>query len=102
MTLLFDDTKALEKAVGEEAARAILHIVEAAKEEALTKGDLAEVASVIREDILRLEGKMDTRFAEAQGKADKLAMQVKLLIVLALLAIAMFSPNLAALMKLAK
>lgn len=102
MTLLFDDTKRLEKAIGEEATRAVLNIVEASKGEALTKGDLAEVAGVIREDIARLEGKMGTRFAEAKGRTDKLAMQVKLLIVLALIAIAMFSPNLAALVKLAR
>ncbi|WP_176637806.1 hypothetical protein [Desulfolutivibrio sulfoxidireducens] len=47
--------------------------------------------SSIRADIAKLDGKID-----------KLAMQVKLLIILALLAIAMFSPNLAALLKIAK
>jgi len=40
MTLLFDETKTLEKAVGEEATRAILTIVEASKNEAATKADL--------------------------------------------------------------
>jgi len=91
MTLLFDDTKTLEKAVGEDATRAILHIVEATKSEAMvgaaTKADLGDV----RTDIAKLDGKID-----------KLAMQVKLLIILALIAIAMFSPNLAALVKMAK
>jgi len=91
MTLLFDDTKKLEKAIGEEATRAVLSIVENAKSEAATgtatKADLADV----RTDIAKLDGKID-----------KLAMQVKLLIVLALIAIAMFSPNLAALVKLSR
>ena len=91
MTLLFDDTKKLEKAVGEEATRAILNIVENAKSEAATgtatKADIADV----RTDIAKLDGKID-----------KLAMQVKLLIVLTLIAIAMFSPNLAGLIKFAK
>lgn len=95
MTLLFDDTKKLEKAIGEEATRAVLNIVESAKGEAVigaaTKEDLAKVEGTVRADIARVEGQIKN-----------LAMQVKLLIVLTLIAIAMFSPNLAALIKFAK
>lgn len=89
--LLFDETKKLEKAIGEEATRSLLTIVENAKSEAAagvaTKADL--------------EG-LKTDIAKLDGKIDKLGMQVKLLIVLTLIAIALFSPNLAALVKLAK
>ena len=63
---------------------------------------MAELAKALQGDILRLEGKVEAEAARVNGRIDKLAMQVKLLIVLALVAIAMFSPNLAALLKLAK
>lgn len=95
MTLLFDDTKRLEKALGPEAAAPLIDVLNSMdartladlRAEVATKADLAEV----KIDIAKLDGKID-----------KLAMQVKLLIVLALVAIAMFSPNLANLIKFAK
>jgi len=91
MTLLFDDTKRLEKAIGEEATRAVLNIVEATKGEAATKGDMEKLRGESREE-----------FANVRGDIKRLEMQIRLLIILALIAIAMFSPNLAALVKLAK
>ncbi|NDY57553.1 hypothetical protein G3N56_12495 [Desulfovibrio sulfodismutans] len=95
MTLLFDDTKKLEKTLGEEAARAVIDAINGVdartlhdlRAEVATKTDLAEVKIEI---------------AKLDGKIDKLAMQVKLLIILALVAIAMFSPNLAELVRVAK
>ncbi|MFU2207237.1 hypothetical protein [Solidesulfovibrio sp. C21] len=91
MTLLFDDTKKLEKALGEEATRAILNIVESSRGEAATKADVEKLRGETRED-----------FARVRGDIRRLEMQIRLLILLALVAIAMFSPNLAALLKFAK
>ncbi len=106
MTLLFDQSKAIEKALGEEAARPIIEAINSV--DARTLADLrAEVAT--KADLATLEGTtkaelaaVRTDIARLDGKIDKLALQVKLLIVLALVAIAMFSPNLAALLKLAR
>jgi hypothetical protein len=91
MTLLFDDSKKLEKAIGEEATRAVLNIVEAAKGETVTGAELE-----------KLRGETLEGFAQVRGDIKRLEMQIRLLIILALVAIAMFSPNLAALLKLAK
>ena len=70
MTLLFDDTKKLEKAIGEEATRAVLNIVEASRGEAITKGDLAEVAKALQGDIILLGGKIETESAKTNGRID--------------------------------
>lgn len=44
MVLLFDQTKTLEKSIGEEATRAILDLIESkAQQELATKRDVAEV-----------------------------------------------------------
>ncbi len=85
MTLLFDDTKKLEKAVGEEATKAILNIVENAKGEAAT-------GAATKEDLAKVEGSIRTDIARLDGKIDKLQMQVRLLIALTALAVAFFSP----------
>lgn len=95
MTLLFDQSKAIEKALGEETAKPIIEALNGVDARALA--DLrAEVAT--KADLADLR----TSIVQLDGKIDKLAMQIKLLLVLALLAIAMFSPNLAALIKIVK
>ncbi len=55
MTLLFDDTKKLEKALGEEAARVLIGILEKhdeeAKRELATKQDLRELELRLKHDL---------------------------------------------------
>lgn len=61
--LLFDDSKKLEKALGEEAAAVIAHVFEKADEqwrrELATKADL-------QESLLRMEMQLDKRIAETK------------------------------------
>jgi len=61
--LLFDDSKKLEKALGEEAAAVIVHVFEKAddnwRRELATKADL-------QEGLLRLEMQLDKRIAETK------------------------------------
>ncbi len=100
MTLLFDDAKKLEKAVGPEAAEVIVKIaerqdakIESQKEtikkellgELATKADIAALRGELREEMARLEGRIDARFA-------RLEIMVKVLIGLTALAVAFFSP----------
>jgi hypothetical protein len=55
MTLLFDDTKRLEKALGEEAASVLIGILEKqneeAKQELATKQDLRELELRLKHDL---------------------------------------------------
>jgi len=55
MTLLFDDTKKLEKALGEEAASVLIGILEKqneeAKQELATKQDLRELELRLKHDL---------------------------------------------------
>jgi hypothetical protein len=61
--LLFDDSKALEKALGEEAAAVIAHVFEKADEK--WRGELA-TKSDLQEGLLRLEMQFDKRIAETK------------------------------------
>ncbi len=63
---------------------------------------LAQAEYAIRSDVNTLLSAIRTDLAKLDGKIDKLAIQMKPFIILALVAIAMFSPNLAALLKIAK
>lgn len=76
MTLLFDDAKKLEKAIGEEAAEVIAHVLERQDEEyrksLATKADLFEMES-------RLDVKLEARINAA--KADIIKWIAGLLIV---------------------
>ena len=60
--LLFDDSKKLEKALGEEAAAAIVHVFERAddnwKRELATKADLMEVKA----DLMMVKKELESRF----------------------------------------
>ena len=60
--LLFDDSKRLEKALGEEAASAIAHVLERADEkwrrELATKADLQEVRTDLIERIAATENRL--------------------------------------------
>lgn len=66
MTLLFDDTKRLEKAIGEEAAGVLIGILEKrdeeAKQELATKQDLRELE-------LRLEYRLTMRLGAIAASA---------------------------------
>ncbi len=70
MTLLFDDTKKLEKALGEEAAGVLIGILEkqdeAAKQELATKADLERG---LRELELRLEYRLTLRLGAIAASA---------------------------------
>ena len=60
--LLFDDSKKLEKALGEEAAAVIAHVFERADEhwrrELATKADLMQVRSELKEEIAAVRVEM--------------------------------------------
>lgn len=64
MTLLFDDTKKLEKALGEEAAGVLISILEkqdeAAKHELATRADLRETELRLLAEITKLNADTKT------------------------------------------
>jgi len=144
--LTFEQIKAMEAAIGQEAAKPFIEAFQTADArvmtsllaEVATKTDIAKLEGTMRSEFAKLEGMMKSEIARVEGvgrtdaaalkadmaklegalKADmekvrveisdvrgdvkRLDLQIKLLIGLAILAIAMFSPNLAALLKLAK
>lgn len=65
MTLLFDDTKKLEKALGEEAAGVLIGILEkqdaAAKRELATKQDLRELELRLVAELAKLKNDLTVR-----------------------------------------
>ena len=65
MTLLFDDSKRLEKALGEEAAGVLINILEKqdeeAKRELATKHDLREVELRLMAEMLRMKNDLTVR-----------------------------------------
>ncbi|MHC1790549.1 hypothetical protein [Solidesulfovibrio sp.] len=65
MTLLFDDSKRLEKALGEEAAGVLINILEKqdeeAKRELATKHDLREVELRLLAEMLRMKNDLTVR-----------------------------------------
>jgi len=64
--------------------------------------DLTQAENANQSDVNTLLCATRADIAKLDGKIDKLAMQMKLLIILALVAIAMFSPNLAKLVRVVK
>lgn len=91
--LLFDQAKTLEKALGEEAARVIADAFE--KSDAAIRDQQNAVRNALAAE---LATKADMERIE--GRIAKLELMLKLLIGLAVAAIALFSPNLAALIRL--
>jgi len=67
-----------------------------------SSADLAQAGSAVPSDVNTLLSSIRADLSKLDGKIDKLAMQMKLLIILALVAIAMFSPNLAELVRVAR
>jgi len=65
MTLLFDDSKRLEKALGEEAAGVLINILEKqdeeAKRELATKHDLRELELRLLAEMLRMKNDLTVR-----------------------------------------
>lgn len=74
--LLFDDTKALEKALGPEAASVVIRVFERFdtenKKELATKQDLRESETLIRQDLREAEAllRQDLREVEASLKLE--------------------------------
>ncbi len=104
--LTFEQIKAIEAALGPEAAKPVVEAIQTTDQRVMTSL-LAEVATkadlqAVKTDMAKLEGRMDAGFSEIRGDIKRLEMQIRLLLILAVLAIAMFSPNLAALLKLAR
>ncbi|WP_419783596.1 hypothetical protein [Maridesulfovibrio sp.] len=86
MVLLFDDAKKLEKAVGEEAAEVIVHILEKQdekyKQELSTKYDINIIRKDIAESEARIEAKINDVKAEINaGKAETIKWVAGLLVV---------------------
>ncbi len=71
-------------------------------ESAALRGEFREAISGVRTESAGLRGEMREEVTSLRGDIKRLDLQMKLLIGLAVLAIAMFSPNLAALVRLAK
>ena len=82
MTLLFDQSKAIERALGEEAAKPVIEAFQSSDVRVMSTL-LAEVA--IKADVERLRGELNARLARLEN-------MVKVLIGLAALAVAFFSP----------
>jgi len=82
MTLLFDQSKAIEKALGEEAAKPIIEAFQTSDQRVMS-ALLAEIAT--KADVERLRGELNARLA-------RLETMVKVLIGLTALAVAFFSP----------
>ncbi|WP_300155618.1 hypothetical protein [Solidesulfovibrio sp.] len=82
MTLLFDQSKAIEKALGEEAAKPVIEAFQTSDQRVMS-ALLAEVAT--KADVERLRGELNARLARLEN-------MVKVLIGLAALAVAFFSP----------
>ncbi len=66
------------------------------------KEELTRFKGEYKEEIATLRGETREDSAHIRGDIKRLEMQIRLLLILAVLAIAMFSPNLAALLKLAR
>ncbi len=71
-------------------------------ESAELRGELGEAIAGLHTESAGLRGEMREEVASLRGDIKRLDLQMKLLIGLAVLAIAMFSPNLAALVRLVK
>ena len=119
--LTFEQIKAIENALGPDKAKPIVEAIQTTDTRVMTSL-LAEVAT--KEDIAKLRGEMreenaklraETReenvklraemreeIANLRGDFKRLEVMIKVLIGLAIMAIACFSPNLAALVRLAK
>ena len=101
--LTFEQIRAIEVALGPEAARPVVEAFQTTDSRVMTSL-LAEVAT--KADLAQMEGRMDSGLAHLEGRVDarlaRLEVMVKVLIGLALVAITMFSPNLAELIRLAK
>lgn len=82
MTLLFDQSKAIERALGEEAAKPVIEAFQSSDAHVMS-ALLAEVAT--KADVERLRGELNARLARLEN-------MVKVLIGLAALAVAFFSP----------
>ena len=82
MTLLFDQSKAIEKALGEEAAKPVIEAFQTS-DQRIMSALLAEIAT--KADVERLRGELNARLARLEN-------MVKVLIGLTALAVAFFSP----------
>ena len=80
--LLLDQSKAIERALGEEAAKPVIEAFQAADQRVMS-ALLAEVAT--KADLERFRGEVNTRLARLEN-------MVKVLIGLTALAVAFFSP----------
>ncbi len=115
--LTYEQIKAIETALGPEAAKPVVEAIQSTDSrvmlslmaEIATKADLEklrgetrEEQAKLREEMAALRGELHTEVTAVRGDIKRLDLQMKLLIGLAILAIAMFSPNLAALVKFAK
>jgi|GEM_PF-1781359 len=112
--LTFEQIRAIEVALGPEAARPVVEafqttdsrVMTSLLAEVATKADLAQMEGRMDSGLARVEGRMDSGLAHLEGRVDarlaRLEVMVKVLIGLALVAITMFSPNLAELIRLAK
>ena len=97
--LTYEQIQAIENALGADAAKPVVEAIQSTDQRVLSSL-LAEIAT--KADLEKLRGEMREENASMRGDVKRLDLQLKLLIALAVLAIAMFSPNFAALVRLAK
>jgi len=89
MTLLFDQSKAIEKAIGEDAAKPIIEAFQSTDKRVID-ALLGEVAT--KADLAQLEVRIEKRFGMMDARLARLENMVKVLIGLTALAVAFFSP----------
>jgi hypothetical protein len=100
MTLLFDQSKAIEKALGEQAAKPVIEALESSDKrvmdalgaELATKADMAHLETRLERRFGETDARMEKRFGEIDVRLARLENMVKVLIGLTALAVAFFSP----------
>ena len=118
MTLSHEDLQAIEKTLGSQQVAPIIHALEKMDREQkievkrdllielATKADIANLRAELKTDMIRLEGRLEGRVGslevELKGEIKRLEQLIKILIGLAVMGMALFSPPAAELIRLLK
>ena len=103
MVLTHDELDAIAEKIGAEQAAPIIHALEKLDREQkveVKRDLLMELAT--KADIARLEGRINVLEGELRGEIKRLELFMKVLIVLAIIGMAFFSPNATELIRLMK
>ena len=115
--LNYEQTKAVEKALGSQAAGPLIELFESFDKrlneqkveikadlfmDLATKADISRLEGKVETEVAKLNGKIESEINRFDGKFARLEVLMKVLIGLTILAIALFSPAAAELVKLLK